>query len=166
MSKRPDLMRAPASEPFLLRLGLVSVFVSAVRVPGAPLEEAVRERQNTRWATSFPVFPLATQAPGVENNPHSQKPGSAAAGLEKLVLEGKEEGRGLPRPQGRVWEPFSPAMWPSASQGSHLEVLSLGFRLWPRPPESGPAAGSHRSREPQGRGWGRRGEEGSRLRVL
>ena len=94
-------MSAPASVPFLLRLGLVSVFVSAVRVPGAPLEEAVRERQNTTWATSFPVFPLATQAPGVENNPYSQKPGSAAAGLEKLVMEGKEEGRGLPRTQGR-----------------------------------------------------------------
>ena len=94
-------MSAPASVPFLLRLGLVSVFVSAVRVLGAPLEEALREKQNTTWATSFPVFLLATQAPGVENNPHSQRPGSAAAGLEKLVLEGKEEGRRLLRLQGR-----------------------------------------------------------------
>lgn len=152
-------MSAPASVPFLLRLGLVSVFVSALRVPGAPLEEAVRERQNTTWAISFPAFPLATQAPGVENNPHSQKPGSAAAGLEKLVLEGKEEGRGLPRPLGPSLGAVLTSHVTLGFPGGHLEVLSLGFRLWPRPPEPGPAAESHRSRELQGRGWGRRGEE-------
>ena len=119
-------MSAPASVPFLLRLGLVSVFVSAVRVPGAPLEEALRGKQNTTWATSFPIFLLATQAPGVENNPHSQRPGSAAAGLEKLVLE--REGRGEEAPEApRPWS-GSHSHWPCGPQPP--KAVTWRFCLW------------------------------------
>lgn len=119
-------MSTPASVPFLLRRGLVSEFVSAVRVPGAPLQEAVREWQNTTWATSFPVFALPTQAPGVENKSTLARNLTRLPSWKSWFWKGRLGEGGFRGPRATVWELFSPVKWPLASQ----DAVTWRFSLW------------------------------------
>ena len=73
---------------------------------------------------------------------------------------------GFRGPRAAVWELFSPVKWPLASQDGHLEVLSLGDGLWPRPPEQRPLQGLWRSREPPGRAVRADGGEGEGAKEL
>lgn len=153
-------MSTPASVPFLLRLGLVSVFVSAVRVPGAPLEEALREKQNTTRTTSFPVFPPCHLSP--RGGKQSTQPETWLCSGRAGKAGSGREGRGEGAPEAsRLWsgsrshQPCGPrppkavtwrfCLWDSGSGQGHLSQDQL--------------QGLIASREPRRSGWGRRGEE-------
>lgn len=115
----------------------------------------------------LPCFRSSHPSPRGGKQIHTRQKPDSAAELEKLVLEGKAGGGGLSRPQGRCLGAVLTSQVALGLPGRrHLEVLSLGDGLWPRPPEQRPLQGLWRSREPPGRAVRADGGEGERAKGL
>lgn len=75
----------------------------------------------------LPCFRSSHPSPRGGKQIHTRQKPDSAAELEKLVLEGKAGGGGLPRPQGRCLGAVLTSQVALGLPGRrHLEVLSLG----------------------------------------